>query len=403
MKKLMLALGALCAAHGVEATTVAYWKFGERGFADSSGYGNNLTLPVAGGVTLGADGQIVFDGSQKAFLSEKTFKFPNGYTLEFFVRMAKPQSDTGIILELSANTNDGNNHSIGFVDVNDESKPCGLGACYKSVNNVYTTRPAANDVMADGQWHHVALVVDPGQAGTVGVSSFYVDGVQQPTGSHAIGTTYSWGTQQHYVYVGSRGDGNFPFVGEMDDIRVSDGPLAPSEFLQRRTANATAHRVVAHWPFGDKGLQDVSGNGNDLKATDVTLNADGYAAFNGTTSSAKSSQKIDFGTYAGGYTMEFFVRVPADFSTLGMIAELGEDMNANPGTTYIDYGEVKDAFNSGYRSKNGYNGWKTGSVKDGAGTTSPSSSMRRTQGRFRSAVSIWTESCRRRHTLIRPL
>ena len=359
----LVACALLLPTFVAEASTVAYWKFGESGFADSSGNGNSLLLSAPGGVSIGADGQAVFDGAQQTLQSANAFAFPNGYTIELFVRMVRPQQGLGMVVELGPDIT-GRNGSA-YIDYNEESQPCGLGSSYFC--NSYLTYRGDNYLLADGQWHHAALVVDPNKAGSFGVSALYVDGVLQPVGATKNTNLFSWPAGQALkLNVGQREGGRFPFVGEMDDIRVSNVPLTPSEFLKCRTANGTAKRVVAQWTFGAAGFKDVSGNGNDLVATDVTLGADGQAVFNGTSSYAVSSLGLDYGDFTTGYTMEFFARVPADAADkVQMLAEISENIGSNLGCSYVDYHEAAHAFLGCYRP-NGWNQWRTaGSVNDG--------------------------------------
>ena len=76
---------------------------------------------------------------------------------------------------------------------------------------------------ADGDWHHYALVVD-GDATGADRARLYVDGVQAASGalasgsaSPALSATFSIGTG---------------FTGLIDDVRITEGALDPSAFMQ---------------------------------------------------------------------------------------------------------------------------------------------------------------------------
>ena len=87
---------------------------------------------------------------------------------------------------------------------------------------------------ADGKWHHYALVYDPVRQDT-DIVRFYKDGVPQPSdGVHK--SIWKVGLRSERLYIGSRSDSGYWFVGELDDIRVTGRALAPSEFLKKRSS-----------------------------------------------------------------------------------------------------------------------------------------------------------------------
>ncbi len=66
----------------------------------------------------------------------------------------------------------------------------------------------------DGYWHHVAVVYDPNASNTY---KLYVDGQLDAQGNLTISTNTTSGTS---IQIGKRVDGNNPFTGEIDEVRI---------------------------------------------------------------------------------------------------------------------------------------------------------------------------------------
>ena len=66
----------------------------------------------------------------------------------------------------------------------------------------------------DGYWHHVAVTYDPNATNQYKI---YVDGQLDAQGNLTVSTNTSTGT---YVQIGKRVDGNNPFTGEIDEVRI---------------------------------------------------------------------------------------------------------------------------------------------------------------------------------------
>ncbi len=98
--------------------------------------------------------------------------------------------------------------------------------------------------LADGNWHHVAVVVTNGS--TVGNARLYVDGVLETvTGS---GLTTPVNTYTNYpVYIGNtpNWDGARGFTGLIDDVRIYDHALTASEILELVYGSGTAAGLSA--------------------------------------------------------------------------------------------------------------------------------------------------------------
>ena len=86
---------------------------------------------------------------------------------------------------------------------------------------------------ADGKWHHYALVYDSSRL-DADILRFFKDGVPQPfDGAHD--KVYKTGFRSERLYIGSRSDSGYWFVGELDDIKITGRALDPSEFLKHRS------------------------------------------------------------------------------------------------------------------------------------------------------------------------
>ena len=67
------------------------------------------------------------------------------------------------------------------------------------------------------------------------MTRFFKDGVPQPSdGSHNY--FYKTGFRSERLYIGSRSDSGYWFVGELDDIKITGRALDPSEFLKKRSS-----------------------------------------------------------------------------------------------------------------------------------------------------------------------
>ena len=84
----------------------------------------------------------------------------------------------------------------------------------------------------DGKWHHYALVYDWDQT-DADIVRFYRDGVQVTT--HYSSDTAAPRLRADTLFIGTRNGSQYPFVGEMDDIKITGRALAPSEFMKKRS------------------------------------------------------------------------------------------------------------------------------------------------------------------------
>ena len=198
---------------------IAYWPFDKAAnmLEDASGNGNVLT---GSGVTS-ADGAAVFDGSQSGFsaLAPLPLYTYRSLTVEWFMKSS--MADIGMVMEDTS-------HALS-----------NSGAFYVAANELagyQMTRAhslVSNWSVMDGRWHHYALVYDWSSL-TSDIVRLYCDGVQVTTRYSAnTGAARLWaGT----LFIGTRNGSEYPFVGELDDIKITGRALDPSEFMTKRSS-----------------------------------------------------------------------------------------------------------------------------------------------------------------------
>ena len=208
--------------------TIAYWPFDKPAelLVDASGNGNALT---GSGVTVDAGGSAVFDGSQSGFATLAPLPlYPyESMTVEWFMKTS--MSGLGIVLETSANA---------------LSNPGSFYTCANESAGYQMTRThslVSDWSAADGRWHHYALVYN-WSALTADIVRVYRDGVQVTTrfSSNTSPARLRAGT----LFIGTRNGSQYPFVGQLDDIRITGRALAPTEFMTKRSAVPTAFVIV---------------------------------------------------------------------------------------------------------------------------------------------------------------
>ena len=228
---------------------VAYWPFDRRcPLADASGNGNDLENE---GVTFSKEDAAVFSGAQTKFSTIGMLPLYeyHALTVEFFLRTT--QMETSMVLELSPNLLSGQ-YAGSFSACLNEHWKVSANAEYQDASVVGGTLEAGLQMLinpeagfnldwttgvADGKWHHYAIVYDSEINGE-DVVRLYKDGVAQTgkragSGSHtSIGTPHP---RSQRLYIGSRNNDSLKFVGELDDIRITAAALEPSQFLARRS------------------------------------------------------------------------------------------------------------------------------------------------------------------------
>ena len=345
-----LLTGALACglADRASAEVVAYWPFGISGLADASGHGNTLVKSDAGVVL--SNGAALLDGSQTKLSTILPLDL-SGYsnlTVEFWMRTTST-TGPGIMLEHTESFND---HAGAFlVDVSEGGAGNVVGGFLTGSGHNLDTTPTG--VANDGAWHHIALVYDATKAGAER-SVLYFDGQPQSTwDGHAGDGPASFCNA--YLYIGSRANKQFTFTGDLDDIRISNTALAPSQFLQTRSAEEP--RLVAYWPF-DRGneLADASGHGNALVSGSGVVFSNGVAVMSGSQTAFGTAAALDL-TACSSLTIECFLRTTASEGA-SMVLEHSANATNNPGAFAVSRNE--NTLTGGFRTDDGGNCDSTG-------------------------------------------
>lgn len=217
-----------------------YWTFNEKtagNFASTNagalldvsgnarhGTANVATMPyVAGGFNYGNTPALLFNAGQDRVAvpdAPGNFTFTNSFTFEALVRSTNTTTITGALLAKNG-TGDGEGEFWWrFPGATGGKQRIGL-------NN--TTFIGGSAALNDGLWHHIAVVYDQ-SAGQVQLYADYVlDGSGAFTPDRPIGRPAD-------LHIGSFIGGGNDFQGEIDFIRISDGALSTSQFVQRTIA-----------------------------------------------------------------------------------------------------------------------------------------------------------------------
>ena len=340
----MLAACMAAAVAGLTLPASAYylshWEFSSDAMSEYDYTGHN-DLVNTNGVPV-VDGALAFDGTVKEVITRHLVDInpQKAHTFECFVQ-ADVDCD-GMIMELSSNNND---NIGGFYLYAKE------GAMARTGNRGHNGEKFKNGTICDGQWHHVAVIIDPTTNVATDSVRLYVDGERQGVRSF---NESGVAIRPHILYIGSRGGKEFPFKGKIDDVRITDYAMSTNEFLKARSSETID--VRAFWKFDSESpLADSSGNGNVLQGSQGVTFANGYASFNGTASDVRTVNKLDLSAYTN-VTVECFVRKHAGGDVLGMMLEHSPNYYMNVQGFYLTLNESRTGaiqgnflFGNGYR------------------------------------------------------
>lgn len=102
----------------------------------------------------------------------------------------------------------------------------------------------------DGKWHHLAFVVRSNEAATTYKVSLYQD--YRLVREEWVGGPLAYGTSGKALSIGHEAGVSYgAWPGLIDEVRISDVPLAPEQFLRPNTGWANCHpETVVYVPFG---------------------------------------------------------------------------------------------------------------------------------------------------------
>ena len=322
---------------GVQAGVVAYYDFAGSGTDDASGHGYSL---VSTGSVVFANGAAVFNGTAPLLSSDALLMGTySNLTVEFYMKTTNNKDEQ--LLELGpSGTSTSNKGSFDFYyqGQGDFGK---LYAWYvpSTGNNRHRSPAGVND----GNWHHVAMVIDTSKAGTTNYVSVYVDRQAIPLdiSNNGLNTI-----RNDRLYFGARTGttANF-FTGQLDDVRISDAALSTNDFLKARSEFS----VLAYYRFDStNALADASGNGKVLTSAGNVSFTNNVAVFSGGAPNLTSAA-LASGAYSN-LTVEFFIKTAAAQDK--QILELSANHASNPGAFDFFYhgategGDLHGIFNA---------------------------------------------------------
>jgi hypothetical protein len=107
--------------------------------------------------------------------------------------------------------------------------------------------PNAYDIVTNSipttGWHHYAAEIDKNVAGGASIK-FYLDSVLAG-GVYWTATNSTPGFLNNIFYLGARNGLVAPFVGKLDEFRISDTLLAPADFIPNATPEPAALSLLA--------------------------------------------------------------------------------------------------------------------------------------------------------------
>ena len=326
------------------ADVVAYWPFGISGLADASGKGHSLVKSAAGVVL--SNGVARLDGTQTKFSTALPLDLSSytNLTVEFWMRTTAA-TQLRLILEHTENFN--NNAGAFLIDYAEGGAAGKVKGGFRTGTD-YNLDETPTGVANNDQWHHVAVVYDTTKNNDAR-SVLYFDGVAQSTSGSSTNSE-SVGFRNAYLYIGSRANSEYKFVGELDDIRISNAALATNQFLLARSA--AEPRVVAYWPF-DRGseLSDASGHGNTLANGSGVVFSNGVAVLNGSQTAFHTASALDL-TACSNLTVECFLRTTAGEGA-SMLIEHSANATNTPGAFAVS--RTGNALTGGFRMDDGGN------------------------------------------------
>ena len=160
----------------------------------------------------------LFNGSSSYILTP-TYSTTNVFSMSFWIKALDPNSDTGLFQFYSTYIN-GN-----FIGIANSGQNFGWFPYNNSGGSGFTyISSSETDLLFNNQWHNVVVVSD---ANSFANSKIYIDGVEK-TLTISDGFTTSV-RLEGTLYFGRRNDGYADYNGEIDQVRVFNKAVSPSE------------------------------------------------------------------------------------------------------------------------------------------------------------------------------
>ncbi|MCC8425273.1 LamG domain-containing protein [Mucilaginibacter sp. UR6-11] len=317
----------------LNSSLVAYWPMDGNG-TDLSGNGHTATITGAVSATtdhFGNTGRALYfnnsptTGSFMTVLDAADLRLYNtDYTINAWVNLDIYNASYGsqVLSKLDSSPSGWGCSITGNI------YGYGPGRSYFGIGAHGLGNAVSHGTVSTGSWHMVSYVYHNSTYNM----DMYIDGVLDTVRNTGVPTSYST-TNLTIGYAGA--SSSYYFTGAMDEIRVYSKALTASNISDLYTApNPTG--LLAYWSF-DGNANDVSGNGNNGTAYNVTSTTDrngvsGNAyAFNGTSSYVTVPDNVALRLNNTDYTLNAWVRVNSYGSS-------GMQMIAKRSSTATGYG-----------------------------------------------------------------
>jgi hypothetical protein len=148
----------------------------------------------------------------------------------------------------------------------------------------------ASSTHADTSWHHVALI----RNASSNIVGLYIDGNQE---AYYTMTDSDEDTYSGLLYLGQRGDGNYYFDGNIDEVRISQGNIFNAIPNSSNTDTITMPTAEDTTEYTDSDLTTTSGalSGGDYNSTTYIKDH----AFDGNSTSTRWASVQEYG-YVNG-------------------------------------------------------------------------------------------------------
>ncbi len=266
---------------GVVANLVAHWKLddGAGGTTEDSAGTNDGTITNATWTDGRLCGALEFDGTGDYVTITGLLGQPANITLTVWARLDSGASSKEVI-------------SLGDYVAMRMDEGGGVGTKGFFYNGSAWAVLGTSDFHADTGWHHLAYVVDDDNNS----QKFYVDGVEEGTGSDTSSISYSGLGSNTFIGRHGNGQTSFDFDGAIDDVRVYDRALGVTDIQ----ALAATYKVIDLGTLSEERSYGFSINDSEQIA--------GYDenATTGNTSAwlCETCSFTSIGTFAGGSVNE---------------------------------------------------------------------------------------------------
>ncbi len=231
--------------------------FSQNHALDFDGANDYVSIPHSASLNIGTNPYTV----------ELWFKAPNADQVGSLIAKRQPNSPwnmSSLIISNGVSGTPGPGKKLAF----------GFGTPSSNYRRITTT----NDIV-DGNYHHVAAVVDP----TAQTVIMYVDGTLEPVTMESTGSFPSVTNTDQYT-IGQNNGNNEYFLGTIDEVRIWNVARSATQIADNKDIPLAGNEsgLVAYYNFdqgtacgvntGETTLNDLTANGNDGTLINFTLN-----------------------------------------------------------------------------------------------------------------------------------